>query len=57
MIRAQLAVGGPVVRSTAVIASWARYAEGTDEAGEKLIDIDDDRAARATGRGHPATRA
>ena len=43
VIRAQLAAGGPVVRSTAVIASWARYAEGTDDAGQ-AIDIVDDRA-------------
>ena len=45
VIRAQLAADGPIVRSTAVIASWARYAEGVDEAGE-VIDIDDDRAAQ-----------
>ena len=43
VIRAQLAADGAVVRSTAVIVSWARYCEGTDEAGE-VIGIDDDRA-------------
>ena len=57
VVRAQLAAGGPIVRSTAVIASWARYAEGTDEAGE-VIDIDDARArqlhaAAARQRRHP----
>ena len=31
VIRQQLATGGPVTRSAAVLASWARYAEGTDE--------------------------
>jgi mannitol 2-dehydrogenase len=34
VIRYQLAAGGPVTRSAAVVASWARYAEGTDENGE-----------------------
>ncbi len=33
VIREQLAAGGPVTRSAAVIAAWARYAEGTDESG------------------------
>ncbi len=34
VIRQQLAAGGPFTRSAAVVASWARYAEGTDENGE-----------------------
>jgi mannitol 2-dehydrogenase len=34
VIREQLAVGGPITRSAAVVATWARYAEGTDENGE-----------------------
>ncbi|HEX9355756.1 MAG TPA: mannitol dehydrogenase family protein [Streptosporangiaceae bacterium] len=33
VIRQQLAAGRPFTRSAAVIASWARYAEGTDENG------------------------
>jgi mannitol 2-dehydrogenase len=33
VIRAQLATGGEIRRSAAVVASWARYAEGTDEQG------------------------
>ena len=57
VIRQQLAAGGPVTRSAAVVASWARYAEGTDESGEPH-EIDDDLAPRlqaAAGRqrGHP----
>jgi mannitol 2-dehydrogenase len=43
VIRAQLAAGGPVTRSAAVVASWARYAEGTDENGEPH-ELDDDLA-------------
>ena len=45
VIRDQLAAGGPVTRSAAVVASWARYAEGTDENGEPH-EIDDDLAAQ-----------
>jgi mannitol 2-dehydrogenase len=45
VIRAQLAVGGPVTRAAAVVASWARYAEGTDEDGSPH-QLDDDRAPR-----------
>ncbi len=40
VIRHQLAAGGPFTRSAAVVASWARYAEGTDENGE-THEIDD----------------
>jgi mannitol 2-dehydrogenase len=43
VIRQQLATGGPFTRSAAVVASWARYAEGTDENGE-THEMDDDRA-------------
>jgi mannitol 2-dehydrogenase len=43
VIREQLAAGGPVTRSAAVVAAWARYAEGTDENGEPH-ELDDDRA-------------
>jgi mannitol 2-dehydrogenase len=35
VIRQQLATGGPFTRSAAVVASWARYAEGTDENGAR----------------------
>ena len=45
VIRQQLAAGGPVTRSATVVASWARYAEGTDENGEPH-EIDDDLAAQ-----------
>ncbi len=33
VIRHQLAAGQPITRSAAVVAAWARYAEGTDENG------------------------
>ena len=58
VIRHQLAAGGPVTRSAAVVASWARYAEGIDENGERY-EIDDIlapqlRAAAGRQRGHRA---
>src|SRR5260370_9916488 len=34
VVRQQLAAGGEIRRSAAVVASWARYAEGVDEAGQ-----------------------
>jgi mannitol 2-dehydrogenase len=40
VIRYQLAAGQPFTRSAAVVASWARFAEGTDENGEPH-EIDD----------------
>jgi mannitol 2-dehydrogenase len=43
VIREQLAAGGPIARSVAVVASWARDAEGTDESGEPH-ELDDDLA-------------
>lgn len=43
VVRAQLASGGPLFRSAAVVAAWARYAEGMDEAGESY-ELDDPRA-------------
>jgi mannitol 2-dehydrogenase len=45
LVRDQLRTGGEVARSAAVVASWARYAEGTDEQGEP-IDVVDRLAAR-----------
>jgi mannitol 2-dehydrogenase len=47
VVRAQLADGGEITRSAAIVASWARYAEGVDEEGEP-IDIVDRRAERLT---------
>ena len=57
VIRQQLAVGGPVTRSAAVVASWARDAEGSDESGA-LHPLDDDlapqlQAAARRQRRHP----
>jgi mannitol 2-dehydrogenase len=40
VVRHQLATGGDVERSAAVVASWARYAEGVDEQG-RSIEVDD----------------
>jgi mannitol 2-dehydrogenase len=40
VIRAQLAAGGEIGRSAAVVASWARYAEGTDEQGRPIEVVD-----------------
>jgi mannitol 2-dehydrogenase len=40
VVREQLAAGGPVVFSAAVVASWARYAEGVDEKGEPIEVVD-----------------
>jgi mannitol 2-dehydrogenase len=44
VIRANLAAEGPVRLSAATVASWARYAEGVDEQGER-IDVQDQLAA------------
>jgi mannitol 2-dehydrogenase len=40
VIREQLAAGGEIRRSAAVVASWARYAEGIDEQGEPIEVVD-----------------
>ncbi|MGM0855611.1 MAG: mannitol dehydrogenase family protein [Pseudomonadota bacterium] len=40
VIRQQLAQGGEIRRSAAVVASWARYAEGRDEQGEPIDIVD-----------------
>lgn len=40
VVREQLEAGGEIKRSAAVVASWARYAEGTDEAGEPIEIVD-----------------
>jgi mannitol 2-dehydrogenase len=52
VIRAQLAAGGEIRRSAAVVASWARYAEGIDEEGEPIEVVDRlaDRLTRAARR-------
>ncbi len=36
VVRAQLATGGAIDCAAAVVASWARYAEGVDEHGEPI---------------------
>ena len=40
VIRHNLANGGDVVRSAAVVASWARYAQGLDEDGSPIEVVD-----------------
>jgi mannitol 2-dehydrogenase len=40
VIRAQLDHGGSVTRSAAIVASWARYAEGTDEQAKPIEIVD-----------------
>ncbi len=40
VVRANLASGGPVALSAAVVASWARYAEAVDEQGEPIEIVD-----------------
>jgi mannitol 2-dehydrogenase len=40
VIRHQLAAGGEIRRAAAVVASWARYAEGVDEQGDPIEVVD-----------------
>ncbi len=40
VVREQLRTGGEISRSAAIIASWARYAEGVDEQGEPIEVVD-----------------
>jgi mannitol 2-dehydrogenase len=40
VVRHQLATGGEITRAAAVVASWARYAEGTDDNGEPIEVVD-----------------
>jgi mannitol 2-dehydrogenase len=40
VVRRNLETGGEIRRSAAVVASWARYAEGVDEQGEPIQVVD-----------------
>jgi mannitol 2-dehydrogenase len=40
VIHQQLSNGGEIKRAAAIIASWARYAEGVDELGQPIVVID-----------------
>jgi mannitol 2-dehydrogenase len=40
VVRHQLATGGEIKRSAAVVASWARYCEGVDEQGDPIDVVD-----------------
>jgi len=53
VVRRRLETGGDVRRAAAVVAAWARYAEGTDEAGEP-IDVVDARRDELTRRARRA---
>lgn len=57
VVRAELAVGGPVELSAAVVASWARYAEGLDDNGDQIPILDARRerlmSAARRQRAHP----
>ncbi len=54
VLRENLAAGGEITRTTAIVANWARYAEGTDEAGRPIEVQDalrDEVMARAQAQG------
>jgi mannitol 2-dehydrogenase len=58
VVRFQLANGGPISHSAAIVASWARYAEGVDEHGQPIEIVDrrrDDVMARAARQGTEPT--
>lgn len=40
VVNEQLAVGGQITLSAAIVASWAKYAEGIDEQGELIVVVD-----------------
>jgi mannitol 2-dehydrogenase len=40
VIRQNLATGGEIKRSAAIVASWARYAEGVDEQNRPIDVVD-----------------
>ena len=55
VVRDQLAAGGEVGRAAAVVAGFARYAEGVDDQGEAIEIVDDRRdAIVAAARRYPA---
>ncbi len=47
VLRRNLAGGGPITNTTAIVASWARYAEGADDNG-RPIEVVDRLAAQVT---------
>ena len=40
VLRRNLDTGGPISHTTAIVAGWARYAEGVDEAGQPIEIVD-----------------
>jgi mannitol 2-dehydrogenase len=55
IIRDRLTAGGEITRATLVVAAWARYAEGVDEAGDPIAVTD--RLAGQLGKAARAQRA
>ena len=56
MIQQNLASGGEVTRSAAVVASWARYAEGIEESGRPIVVVDGLRSGWPVRGGRRRTR-
>ena len=54
VLRSNLESGGPISHTTAIVAGWARYAEGVDEHGQP-IEIVDRLADQVTATGAGAT--
>jgi mannitol 2-dehydrogenase len=55
VLRENLARRGPIELTTAIVASWARYAEGVDERGDPIVIVDrlaDQVAAAAARQAH-----
>ncbi|HEX3780812.1 MAG TPA: mannitol dehydrogenase family protein [Pseudonocardiaceae bacterium] len=48
VVTEQLRLGGPVAQCAAVVAGWARYAEGVDEQGQPIDVVDPRREALMT---------
>jgi mannitol 2-dehydrogenase len=51
VLRENLAAAGEITRTTAIVASWARYAEGLDEHG-RPIDVQDNLRDEVMARAH-----
>lgn len=55
VLQHNLATGGPISHATAIVASWARYAQGVDEHGE-TIDVVDRMAPEITAAARQYTK-
>jgi mannitol 2-dehydrogenase len=56
VIRSNLATGGQLARSAVIVASWARYADGIDEAGQPIEVVDALREELMSRAGRQRTR-